>query len=273
MTGVLVLEDGPSSAGESVGARGVRVRRGRLRDGDDRLPGDRHRPELRGAVVCFTAPMVGNYGVATGAPSRAPARARGPDARGAGPEWTDWLRAASSRSRASTRAPSSSICATRRDAGGRRRRRRAVDEALGACASSRRWPARRSSPVSTKRAVHLSDAGDARVAVVDYGCKRSILRRLAARGAAVTVFPHDVDADELAGYDGVLLSNGPGDPEPLGDESRDGARAARPRAGARRSASATSCSGSRPATRRSSCRSATAARTIRCSIARTAACS
>ena len=57
-----------------------------------------------------------------------------------------------------------------------------------------------------------------RVAVVDYGAKRSILRRLAGAGAAVTVFPHDVDADTLAGYDGVLLSNGPGDPEPLVDE-------------------------------------------------------
>jgi carbamoyl-phosphate synthase small subunit len=32
------------------------------------------------------------------------------------------------------------------------------------------------------------------------------------------VYPHDVDADELAGYDGVLLSNGPGDPEPLAAE-------------------------------------------------------
>jgi carbamoyl-phosphate synthase small subunit len=54
-----------------------------------------------------------------------------------------------------------------------------------------------------------------RIAVVDYGCKRSILRRLAGAGAAVTVYPHDVDADELARHDGVLLSNGPGDPEPL----------------------------------------------------------
>jgi carbamoyl-phosphate synthase small subunit len=31
----------------------------------------------------------------------------------------------------------------------------------------------------------------------------------------VTVFPHDVDADTLADFDGVVLSNGPGDPEPL----------------------------------------------------------
>jgi carbamoyl-phosphate synthase small subunit len=61
--------------------------------------------------------------------------------------------------------------------------------------------------------------GHVRVAVVDYGCKRSILRLLAENGAAVDVFPHDVDADTLAGYDGVLLGNGPGDPAPLADET------------------------------------------------------
>src|SRR5207247_940665 len=60
-----------------------------------------------------------------------------------------------------------------------------------------------------------SDVGRVDVAVVDYGCKRSILRRLAGAGARVTVHPHDVDADTLAGHEGVLLSNGPGDPEPL----------------------------------------------------------
>ena len=59
-----------------------------------------------------------------------------------------------------------------------------------------------------------------RVAVVDYGVKSSVLRRLATAGAAVTVYPHTVDADELAGYDGVLLSPGPGDPEPLVEEAK-----------------------------------------------------
>ncbi|MFL6066563.1 MAG: glutamine amidotransferase-related protein, partial [Gaiellaceae bacterium] len=62
------------------------------------------------------------------------------------------------------------------------------------------------------------DEGDVRVAVVDYGCKRSILSRLAAAGTRVTVFPHDVDADTLAAHDGVVLSSGPGDPEPLHGE-------------------------------------------------------
>jgi carbamoyl-phosphate synthase small subunit len=53
-----------------------------------------------------------------------------------------------------------------------------------------------------------------KVAVVDYGVKRSILRRLVAEGCAVQVVPPTTSATELlgGGYDGLLLSNGPGDP-------------------------------------------------------------
>ena len=52
------------------------------------------------------------------------------------------------------------------------------------------------------------------VAVVDFGVKRSILRRLIGEGFAVRVVPPGVSVDELLGgkYAGVLLSNGPGDP-------------------------------------------------------------
>jgi carbamoyl-phosphate synthase small subunit len=72
--------------------------------------------------------------------------------------------------------------------------------------------------VSTKEPYVASDSGRARIAVVDYGCKRSILQRLAAAGAAVTVFPHSAQVRDLHTFDGILLSNGPGDPEPLHDE-------------------------------------------------------
>jgi carbamoyl-phosphate synthase small subunit len=52
--------------------------------------------------------------------------------------------------------------------------------------------------------------------VLDFGVKRGILRGLAARGLAVTVFPARTPAEELAGrFAGVVLSNGPGDPEPV----------------------------------------------------------
>ena len=74
--------------------------------------------------------------------------------------------------------------------------------------------------VSTPAPYVASDEGRVRVAVVDYGLKRSILRRLAAAGAAVTVYPHVCDPDDLASHDGVLLSNGPGDPAPLVEETR-----------------------------------------------------
>ena len=74
------------------------------------------------------------------------------------------------------------------------------------------------SAVSTEEPYVFSTSGGARVAVVDYGCKRSILRRLGRAGTQVTVYPSSVDADELCDYDGVLLSNGPGDPQPLRDE-------------------------------------------------------
>src|SRR5262249_45579216 len=73
--------------------------------------------------------------------------------------------------------------------------------------------------VSTDEPYVYAKEGRVRIAGADYGVKTSVLRRLARAGAAVTVYPHDTDADELAGYDGVLLSPGPGDPEPLAAET------------------------------------------------------
>jgi carbamoyl-phosphate synthase small subunit len=53
-----------------------------------------------------------------------------------------------------------------------------------------------------------------RVAAYDYGIKTNILRRLAAHGCKVRVFPATAPADELLATepDGIFLSNGPGDP-------------------------------------------------------------
>ena len=53
-----------------------------------------------------------------------------------------------------------------------------------------------------------------RVALLDYGEKRNILRELCRRGCTVERYPHDTPAEKIlaGGYDGVMLSNGPGDP-------------------------------------------------------------
>ncbi len=54
------------------------------------------------------------------------------------------------------------------------------------------------------------------VVVYDYGVKHNILRMLVARGCRLTVVPAQTSAADVLALnpDGVLLSNGPGDPEP-----------------------------------------------------------
>lgn len=57
---------------------------------------------------------------------------------------------------------------------------------------------------------------DCHVVVLDFGVKKSILRHLRTQGARVTVLPATASFEEILACqpDGVLLSNGPGDPEP-----------------------------------------------------------
>ncbi len=56
-----------------------------------------------------------------------------------------------------------------------------------------------------------------RVAAYDFGIKRNILRCLSLRGCHVTVVPAGTAAEEVLAMrpDGIFLSNGPGDPEPV----------------------------------------------------------
>ncbi|MBT3318719.1 MAG: carbamoyl phosphate synthase small subunit [Clostridia bacterium] len=57
--------------------------------------------------------------------------------------------------------------------------------------------------------------GGLRVAVLDYGLKRNIIRSLENRNCAVTVFPARTSADDIiaGNFDGIMLTNGPGDPK------------------------------------------------------------
>ncbi|ORY65066.1 carbamoyl-phosphate synthase [Pseudomassariella vexata] len=51
------------------------------------------------------------------------------------------------------------------------------------------------------------------IALIDCGVKENILRSLVSRGASVTVFPYNFKIQKVAdNYDGVFISNGPGDP-------------------------------------------------------------
>ena len=64
---------------------------------------------------------------------------------------------------------------------------------------------------------HKASAGRFRVVAYDFGIKTNILRCLSRRGCDVVIVPAQTSAQEALSLDpdGILLSNGPGDPEPL----------------------------------------------------------
>jgi carbamoyl-phosphate synthase small subunit len=66
---------------------------------------------------------------------------------------------------------------------------------------------------------HVAPLASAHVVVLDFGVKRNILRHLCDQGLRVTVVPSRTSVDDVLALapDGVLLSNGPGDPAALVD--------------------------------------------------------
>ena len=220
----LALADGTVWRGESVGADGHALGEAVFTTGMSGYQEAVTDPSFEDQLICFTAPMVGNYGVAAERSESSRTHARAVLMREArGPEWTDWLteRGVVALTGIDTR----SLVLHLRDEG----------SALG-CAVAGDLPveeaielARLQPPmlgraliagVSTGEPYVFAKEGRVSIGVVDYGVKNSVLRRLAKAGAAVTVYPHDTPADELVAHDGVLLSPGPGDPEPLEAETR-----------------------------------------------------
>jgi len=223
--GYLVLEDGSVYRGRSVGARGAAFGEAVFTTAMTGYQETVTDPSYAEQLVCFTAPMVGNYGVADerGESDRPRAKAAVMRQLG-GREWAEWLEAHGlvGLEEVDTRA----LVLRIRQAGAMRavavadEAELTADEALDRV---RAQPAMEGqalvAQVSTPETYVFSEVGSPNLAVVDYGTKRSILRRLVRAGAAVTVFPHTAQPDELAGFDGVVLSNGPGDPEPLHAET------------------------------------------------------
>jgi carbamoyl-phosphate synthase small subunit len=216
LTGFLALEDGTVFRGRAVGAEGTAFGEAvfaTAMTGYQELVTD---PSYAEQILCFTAPMVGNYGVCKGRSESGGVHVQGVVMREAqGPAWTDWL--VENGVVALEGIDTRSLVLHLRDKG-------AMWAAIG---TGDEIPAIEGgmegkalvAGVSTPEPYLYADAGRVNVAVVDYGTKKSILRRLAGSGAAVTVYPHTVDADTLAGHDGVVLSNGPGDPDPLVEET------------------------------------------------------
>ncbi len=245
MKAVLALENGLWFRGEAVGAEGEACGEVVFNTGMTGYQEILTDPSYAGQIVTMTAPQIGNYGVAgDDVESRAP-QVAGFVVRDGSLVASNWRAEGTLRdylvrhrivaiagvdTRALTRVLRSvgvmrGVIAT----GGvepmelvararRAPRMEGADLVRGVtCAEPFEWE----SAVGAgefQLAVSRRARRPVRVAAYDYGMKWNILRRLAAYGCRVRVFPATAPASDLLAIepDGILLSNGPGDPAALG---------------------------------------------------------
>lgn len=230
--GLLVTADGAVFRGVSVGAEGVstgEVVFNTAMTGYQEVLTD---PSYAGQVVVMTSVHIGNYGVtATDDQATAPAAA-GMVMRSLAARPSSWR---AEGSLAETFAERGLVALSEVDT--RRltrhiRQRGAMPVAMGSGTTESELAARAASAppmegqalavgVSTPHPYQVPAVGrrQGKVVAIDLGIKRDILRQLAGRGFDIDVVPAAATASEVRDRqpDGVFLSNGPGDPEPLTD--------------------------------------------------------
>jgi carbamoyl-phosphate synthase small subunit len=233
---VLALEDGSAFWGEAFGDAtnvGAEVVFNTAMTGYQEVATD---ASYRGQIVVFTYPLIGNYGTfARAAESRRPwaeaivVRELNDPSRAGVARFDDYLRTygvpglAGIDTRALVRRLRSN--GTLRGYLLQVRPSEAGDPVAAAEAVGQ---ARRVLPLGDRAVVgevsgverEMVGATNApRIALLDTGVKEQQLRLLTARGATVHLFPASARASEVLSWrpDGILLSNGPGDPATLGD--------------------------------------------------------
>jgi carbamoyl-phosphate synthase small subunit len=250
MKAILALEDGTWYDGTAAGAAGEtsgEVVFNTSMTGYQEVLTD---PSYAGQIVTMTCPHIGNYGVAVGDTESATPKVSGFIMREPSPIASNWRASGSLRdylvhhnivaigdidTRALTRLLRSAgvmrgvIATGQRDARELVEKARSIPTMEGSdlvksvtTEQAFDWPA--ASPTASDPTVAellLAPEREAKrlltVAAYDYGLKWNILRRLAAYGCQVRVFPATAPANELLASkpDGVFLSNGPGDPAAL----------------------------------------------------------
>jgi carbamoyl-phosphate synthase small subunit len=226
----LVLEDGTVFGGIAVGAAGIAAGEACFTTamaGYEQAVTD---PSFAGQVLAFTYPLVGNYGVTAAALESDRVWTRGVVMRRARPEWSAWLagRGVVALEEVETRA----LVRHLRDAGamrcalGEASREELLARALAEPHLD--WERALAEPelASPPPALAASTpepyavGSGPRVLVLDLGCKRSIVRRLAETGVEALVVPGWWDAGAVLELEPsvVLVGNGPGDPAQLTEQ-------------------------------------------------------
>jgi len=217
--GLLVLEDGTTLPGVSVGAPGIAAGEACFTTamaGYEEAVTD---PSYVAQVLCFAYPLVGTYGVDESRLESERVQCEGVVMRDARPAFAGWLR---ERGVVALTGVDTRTLVRRIRAGG------VVRCALGdASADELQARALAEPPIDGRpldrqvgTLVPYSVGAGPRVVVVDLGTKYSIPRRLAAAGLEALVVPATWDADAILDMEprAVLVSNGPGDPAVLVDE-------------------------------------------------------
>jgi carbamoyl-phosphate synthase small subunit len=228
--GLLVTADGRSFRGRSVGAPGIAVGEAVFNTSMTGYQEVFTDPSYSGQVVVMTAPHVGNHGVTADDDQAASFHCAGVVMRALARRHSNWRAEDGLGARLGDRGVVALDGVDTRALTRHLRVRGAMQVALGSGVTEAELAeAARSAPpmagsdlatsVSTPTPYEVPAGGEERFRVVayDFGVKRDILRRLSARGIRVTVVPAGTPAGEVLARrpDGVVLSNGPGDPEPL----------------------------------------------------------
>ena len=221
----LLLENGMVFEGEGFGAAGTRVGELVFTTGMTGCAESLTDPSYRGQLITFTFPMLGNYGICYEDRESPHIHARGVVVREYCPHPSNFRAEVD----VDTFLREEGVCGicgvdTRRITQLIRTKgvmNAAVTDAEPDDALLELVRANRVTgvvdEVTVKEPLLLAPRGEARysVALLDYGYKRSIADCLTARGCAVTLYPARTPAEQIiaAGHDGVMLSNGPGDPQ------------------------------------------------------------
>jgi carbamoyl-phosphate synthase small subunit len=212
----IVLEDGMAFRGRMAGAPGVAAGEACFTTAMAGYEEAATDPSYVGQVLCFSYPLIGNYGVDPGRLESERVQARGIVMRSGRADWKKWL-------------AGQGVVALE-DVDTRALVRRIRDQGVLRCALG-------DARVEELHALALAEppidgrplaeqvgtlepyvVGEGpRVTLVDLGCKRSIPERLAAAGLEVLVVPGSWDADAVLETRprAVLVGNGPGDPAAL----------------------------------------------------------
>lgn len=228
--GLLVTADGAVFRGLSVGADGIATGEAVFNTSMTGYQEILTDPSYAGQIVVMTAPHQGNYGVTPADAQRPRPTAAGFVMRSLSRRHSSWRAEGSLASYLNEQGVVALADIDTRRLTRHLRDRGAMPVALGAgvdqgelAAVAARSPRMEGLDLATgvgttePYSVPTSDARVGSVVAIDLGMKADIVTQLNARGLDVTVVPPGTGAADILalGPDGVFVSNGPGDPEPL----------------------------------------------------------